>query len=111
MPAVIPVQAVEVDIRGGGGSGGGASYSSSAAYSGLGDVVVRSETGGKGHRHDFFRCWRSWRRVLRQKPTCLQKLKAVLERIKLGKANGFEDIYNELCAVAGRCHKPQWSIY
>lgn len=86
---------------GGGGSGGGASYSSSAAYSGLGDVVVRSETGGKGTAmissgagdHGGVSYGRS---------QLASKIKGSIgDALNWAKANGFEDIYNELAPLQG----------
>lgn len=85
---------------GGGSSSGGGSYASSAAYSGLGDVVNLSETGGKGTAkistgkgdHGGVSYGRS---------QLASRVGSIQSALKWAKANGFEDIYNELSPLQG----------
>lgn len=84
----------------GGGSSGGGSYTSSAAYSGLGDVVNMSETGGKGTAmissgtgdHGGVSYGRS---------QLASRVGSIQAALKWAKSNGFEDIYNELAPLQG----------
>lgn len=81
-------------------SGGGSSAPSTATYSGLGDVVNMGETGGKGTAmistgngdHGGVSYGRS---------QLASKVGSIDAAMKWAKANGFEDVYNELAPLQG----------